>query len=203
MKLKKILTVSLFLILFTYAAARIFFHYYPKSKWVPNSKMVIGDKVDSLNGVYVFYNGKVGNVTARNTTADGYNLGLEYQCVEFVKRYYYEHFNHKMPNSYGHAKDFYNKSIPDGQKNVDRNLIQYSNPSKSKPKVNDLVIYKATAFNKFGHVAIVSKVHNKNIEIIQQNPGPFHSSRETYTLKNKDGTWKISHDGILGWLRKE
>ena len=69
--------------------------------------MEIGDKVDSLNGVFVYYNHSVGNVSGRNTTADGYNLGLKYQCVEFVKRYYYENLNHKMPNSYGHAKDFF------------------------------------------------------------------------------------------------
>ena len=55
----------------------------------------IGQKIDSLNGVYVFYNGNVSHVMGRNTTKDGYNLGLKYQCVEFVKRYYYEYFNHK------------------------------------------------------------------------------------------------------------
>lgn len=71
-----------------------------------NSEHTVGQAIDSLNGVYFYYNGSVDNVVGRNTTADGYNLGLKYQCVEFVKRYYFEHFNHKMPNSYGHAKDF-------------------------------------------------------------------------------------------------
>lgn len=46
-----------------------------------------------------------------------YNIGLKYQCVKFVKRYYYEHLNHKMPDSYGHEKDFFDNTIADGQLN--------------------------------------------------------------------------------------
>lgn len=162
----------------------------------------VGDKLDSLNGVYVFYNGKVGNVTGRNTTADGYNLGLKYQCVEFVKRYYYEHLNHKMTDSWGHAKDFYDKSLTDGKNNKRRGLTQYSNPGQSKPKVNDLLVYDGSLLNSFGHVAIVAKVTNNTIEVIQQNPGPLGSSRETFNLTNKNGKWEIKNSQVLGWLRK-
>ncbi|MFA0963395.1 hypothetical protein AB9P05_16445 [Roseivirga sp. BDSF3-8] len=50
-------------------------------------------------------------VSGRNLTPDGYNLGLKYQCGEFMKRYYYLHLNHKMPDSYGHARDFFNPSL--------------------------------------------------------------------------------------------
>lgn len=161
-----------------------------------------GEKIDSLDGVYVYYNGSVSTVKGRNVT-DGYNVGLKYQCVEFVKRYYYEHLNHKMPNSYGHAKDFFNPGLKDGQKNRDRNLIQYTNPSKSKPKSGDLLIYSPTPGNKYGHVAIASRVYEDKIEIIQQNPGPGTKSREVYKLENKNGVWKIKNDRIWGWLRKE
>ncbi|MGN2920302.1 hypothetical protein ACTFQ5_16360 [Aliivibrio fischeri] len=74
------------------------------------------------------------HVLERNVAADGYNLGLKYQCVEFVKRYYYEYFNHKMPDTYGHAKDFFNPDLPDGNLNKQRNLIQYKNGSLNPPK---------------------------------------------------------------------
>ena len=162
----------------------------------------VGDKVDSLNGVFVYYNSFVGNVSGRNTTVDGYNLGLKYQCVEFVKRYYYEHLNHKMPNSYGHAKDFYVKGLSDGQLVKDRALNQFTNPSSSKPQVHDLVVYDGTVFNKYGHVAIISKVTDNRVEIIQQNPGSVGPSRETYKLTKTNGKWKIEQEKILGWLRK-
>ncbi|MDW5290896.1 hypothetical protein [Formosa sp. PL04] len=62
----------------------------------------------------------MGHVSGRNTTPDGYNLGLKYQCVEFVKGYYYEHYNHKMPDSYGHAKSFFNSGIKDGKRRNQR-----------------------------------------------------------------------------------
>lgn len=168
-----------------------------------NSNFSVGQQVDSLNGVFVYYNDNVGNVIGRNTTADGYNLGLKYQCVEFVKRYYYEYLNHKMPDSYGHAKDFFDNSIADGQLNKNHNLTQYTNPSQTKPKVNDLLIFNSTAFNQYGHVAIVSNVTDNVIEIIQQNPGPFGKARENYLLKNKNGKWEINNKQILRWLRKD
>lgn len=158
--------------------------------------------MDSFNGVFVFYNGPVGNVLGRNRTKSGYNLGLKYQCVEFVKRYYYEHLNHEMPYSLGHAKDFYESRLADGQRSKKRNLIQYSNPSQKKPKVNDLIIFGGTIFNRFGHVAIISNVADNKIEIIQQNPGLFGKSRATFSLSYKDGRWKINNERILGWLRK-
>jgi len=167
-----------------------------------NTELNVGQQIDSLNGVVVYYNGSVGNVTGRNTTTTGYNLGLKYQCVEFVKRYYYEYLKHEMPDSYGHAKDFFNKTLVDGKYNKQRNLTQYTNPSQTKPKVDDLLIFDGTTFNKYGHVAIVSKVVDDEIEIIQQNPGPNGKSRKTFDIENHNGKWRIKNDRVLGWLRK-
>lgn len=161
----------------------------------------VGVPLDSLNGVKVYYNGSVSNVSGRNLGVDGYNLGLKYQCVEFVKRYYYEHYNHKMPNSYGHAKDFFAKQLADGQINPERNLTQFNNPSSSKPQIGDLLIIDGNAFNPYGHVAIISQVYNDKVEIIQQNPGPAASSRVSIDLKYSDGKWKLNQSDILGWLR--
>lgn len=166
-------------------------------------KYEVGQEVDRLNGVVVYYNGNVGNIEGRNTTADGYNLGLKYQCVGFIKRYYYEHLHHKMPDSYGNAKDFFNEKLADGSRNTARNLTQYSNQSKTCPKVNDLLVLDRTAFNPYGHVAIIFKVTENQIEIVQQNPGPNAPSRVNYKLTFKDNKWKIEHERVLGWLRKE
>jgi len=161
-----------------------------------------GKVIDKFNGVDIFYNGKVRNVSGRNVTSDGYNLGLKYQCVEFVKRYYYEYYNHKMPNSYGNAKDFYDRTLPDGSYNRDRGLTQYANPSSSRPAVGDLIIFGPTQWNQFGHVAIVSKVSNSNIEIAQQNPGTGNPSRQSFPLNRSGSQYNIDHQYVLGWLRK-
>lgn len=163
----------------------------------------IGQKIDSLHGVYVYYNGNVKNISGRSLSKDGYNLGLQYQCVEFVKRYYYEHLNHKMPESYGHAKDFFDSTIKDGERNILRNLTQYTNPSRSKPKVNDIIIFDGSRLNKYGHVGIVSNVKDDEIEIIQQNLVRCGKARSYLKLEYTNNTWKIKNKRVLGRLRKE
>lgn len=190
---KVLIVISLFI--FAYFA-------YQRTKKINfNSDYEVGQAIDSLNGVIVYFNGGTGNVERRNTV-DGYNLGLEYQCVEFVKRYYYEHYQHKMPDTYGHAKHFFDKTVKDGELNTKRNLYQFTNPSKGQPQVGDLIIMKGTLWNKYGHVAIVSNVTDQ-LEIIQQNPGAFASSRATFDLiQLDDDRWKIDDNRILGWLSK-
>lgn len=169
----------------------------------PNPKYTVGQKLDSLNGVYVYYNGGVSHTGARNLSEDGYNLGLEYQCVEFVKRYYYQHYKHKMPDSYGNAKDFFDPLVKDGELNKKRNLLQFTNPGTSKPQVGDLLIFDGHTGNPYGHVAIVSALTESHIEIIQQNPGPFASSRVKIPYTFVNNTYTIDSDRLLGWLRRE
>jgi hypothetical protein len=197
MKVKKISLLVISVLALCYAVLKVV------KKVNLNSDYEIGQVLDSLNGVKVYYNGGVDHVLERNVTKDNYNLGLKYQCVEFVKRYYYEHLNHKMPDAYGHAKDFFDPKIKDGELNPKRDLIQYTNPGKSKPQVGDLVIFSGSVLNRFGHVAIMSKVSEDEVEIIQQNPGPFSSSREVFALKNQDSKFKIENSRLLGWLRKK
>lgn len=166
-----------------------------------NPSHQVGEVIDEFNRVKVYYNGGVSNVTERNLTPDGYNIGLKYQCVEFVKRYYYEFYHHKMPESRGNAKDFFDPNIQSGQINPARGLLQFTNGTE-KPQIGDLVIFKGHLLNRYGHVAIISNITNTTIEIIQQNPGPFTHSRVTYPLSvNQNNQWTIQSSRILGFLR--
>ncbi len=167
----------------------------------PNPKYVVGQKLDSLNGVYVYYNGGVGHTGERNVGEGGYNIGLKYQCVEFAKRYYYQYYKHKMPDAYGNAKDFFNEEIADGKLNAKRDLLQFTHPSSFMPSVGDFIIFDGHAGNKYGHVAIISAVTNDEIEITQQNPGPFAASRVKLGLKLKENKYFIERENVLGWLR--
>lgn len=170
-----------------------------------NPGYTVGEEIDNHNGVAIYYNGGVGHTGGRNVAPDGYNVGIRWQCVEFVKRYYYEHLNHRMPDSYGHAKHFFDPSVSDGAMNSKRDLLQFANASRSKPLVDDLLVFAPTLLNRYGHVAIVSEVTEEDLEIVQQNPGPFESSRERLKLvRHEDGTWEIGgRKRIHGWLRKE
>jgi hypothetical protein len=160
-----------------------------------------GKVIDQYKGVKVYFNGSVGHVSGRNRTADGYNLGLKYQCVEFSKRYYYERFGHKMPDSYGHAKDFFDTRIPDGAINRARGMRQYRNGGLRKPQSEDLIVIGPTPENSYGHLMVVTEASDSEISFIQQNPGPHNPSRGTYRLIQRDGGWYIDGRGILGWLR--
>lgn len=81
-----------------------------------------------------------------------------------------------------------------------RALVQYHNGA-IKPKVNDIVVFDSSLLNPYGHVAIVSRVFEHELEIIQQNSGPFGSSRETINLQKVDGGWQIDRSNVLGLLR--
>lgn len=193
-KLKIVIALSLAIIV-GYISFRLI------KKINPNPKFEVGQALDSLNGVKVYYNGGVSHTGKRNVSEDGYNIGLTYQCVEFVKRYYYEYYHHKMPDSYGNAKDFYDNYVKDGFISTKRGLVQYTNPSESKPAIGDLVVFDGTIGNPYGHVAIISDVKARYIEIIQQNPGPFASSRVILGLDSNLTGFKIRESKLLGWLR--
>jgi hypothetical protein len=168
-----------------------------------NPRYRVGQEIDHLNGVAVFYNGGVGHSSGRNLAPDGYNLGIKYQCVEFVKRYYYEHLNHKMPDAYGHAKQFFDGVLADGALNTHRGLLQYANGSASKPRPDDLLVFGPSLLNRYGHVAIVSAVSDSAVEIVQQNPGPFRPSRARLPILLESGRWRCQNRRVLGWLRKD
>lgn len=179
------------------------YYFIAKSSFNPNSKYEMGQVLDSLNGVKVHYNGMVRHTDGRNIAPDGYNLGMRYQCVEFVKRYYYQKLGHKMPDSYGNAKDFFDKTIPDSGYNSKRALWQFTNKSKTRPAEDDLLIFDGHAGNKYGHVAIVAWVSDTAICIVQQNPGPFGKARDTLRVTNANNRWEVCHKRALGWLRKD
>lgn len=161
----------------------------------------VGKELDSFNNVKVFFNGIPTKSLERNLSKEGYNLGLKYQCVEFVKRYYYEYYGHQMPDSYGHAKDFYNPTLKDGEYNAKRDLIQFSNPSLVKPHLGDIIVFKPFIFNPYGHVAIISDIQEDSIEIIQQNV--WKKTREKIKLNYENGRWVIDSKRVVGRLSKE
>jgi len=79
--------------------------------------------------------------------------------------------------------------------------VQFKNPSAAKPRVGDLLIFNGHETNIYGHVAIVSAVNEKEIELIQQNPGPFAPSRVKFGMDSTAKGFLVKQDRLLGWLR--
>ncbi len=173
-----------------------------KTKRVSSSKHVTRKIIDSHYGVPVYHNGSLGSVYGRNITPDGYNLGLKYQCVEFVKRFYYEYYNHKMKQSYGHAKEFFDWSVGDGEFNDKRGLNQYKNGSAYPPKENAIIVFRPDRNNSFGHVGIISSIKSGKVQMISQNNGHAQKPRSTFPLVFENGKYRIDHDHVIGWLSR-
>lgn len=155
----------------------------------------VGEAIDEHKGIQIYYNGEVLKSHGR-TIIDGYNCGKKYQCVEFIKRYYYLKLKHKMTNVWGHASQYFNDKVKDGAFNRDKGLKQYVNPSISKPQIDDIIIWGG----QYGHVALVTKVEKEFLEVVQQNVGT--STRMKIGLIKEDNKYKLNDPAIVGWLRK-
>jgi surface antigen len=162
----------------------------------------IGLELDSYKGVRVYNNGdEYVKDYGKNYSRDGYYYGLKWQCVEYVKRFYYDAKGHKMPDVYGHAKDFFDEAVRHGDINKKRGLVQYRNGENIKPEPDDLIVFTDS---HYGHVAIVTEVTEEEIEVIQQNI--YGSTRDRLKLVFKDGKYAVgggTQRSPAGWLRKE
>ena len=130
-----------------------------------------GDSLGSFNDVTAYYNaGGINSCGNRHWSSDSsYSYGFKWQCVEYVRRYYYDYLNHKMPDRWGNASDYFRANIPSGSMNTERDLVQYHN-GNIRPQVNDLLVFQYMA-GGLGHVSIVTNVTDSTVSTIAQNIG--------------------------------
>lgn len=168
--------------------------------YILRDKKIIGREIDSYKNIKVYYNGIIyTKAYGKNYSEDGYYYGQKWQCVEYIKRFYHQEKQHKMPDVYGNATDFFDSDVKQGELNKRRNLVQYKNGGNVKPCSDDLIVFTDT---KFGHVAIVTEVTANYVEVIQQNV--YGKTRKRYELLIKDGGYYVgTKRKPAGWLRKE
>jgi hypothetical protein len=159
----------------------------------------VGEVLDSYREVPVRDNGLFFVLShGRHFSGDGYYYGQKWQCVEYIKRFYHQAKAHKMPEVMGHAKSFFDPSVPDGGTNRARALLQFQNGSRQEPKPDDLLVFTDT---KYGHVGIVTATGSNWVEMIQQNI--FGRTRERFTLTRSNELYFILEPRpAAGWLRK-
>lgn len=161
---------------------------------------LIGNLLSSYLGVPAYQNGPIITMShGKNYASDGYYYGQKWQCVEYVKRFYHDALGHSMPDVWGHACDFFDPQVVHGQLNKARNLWQFQNGGDIPPAENDLLVFQNGGY---GHVAIITRVSENVIEVIQQNI--FGKARQTHPLQKKEGRFHIgTSQPATGWLRSE
>jgi surface antigen/YHS domain-containing protein len=114
-----------------------------------------GTVLGSYDGTEAYSNGD--DTSTGNSCAGSGTYGLQYQCVELVMRHFKTHFGLSWS---GNAKDLL-ANAPKGDVSV------YLNGDGAHPPVpGDMIVWtKGT----WGHVALVTSVHDGQIEILEQN----------------------------------
>jgi len=151
-----------------------------------------GTALGSYNGVTAYSNGFTHDINGPLST-----YGYQYQCVEYVNRYYVLVLGHKNMRGTGHAKDYYGSASS-------RGLTAYPNGGTTAPRPGDLLCSNG---GDYGHVAIVREVGSDYIKVIQQNW--FNDSRDAsmrLSMSVSGGKYTVSGFNssypIKGWLRK-
>lgn len=129
---------------------------------------------------------------------DGYLFGNKWISTEFVRRYYYQVHNFKMPDDLASAKSFFDPAIQQGAINPKPGLIQFQNGLDEIPMAGDLMVFLE---GECGHIGVVTEVSENCVVIAQQN-AEEEKTRETLKLHHADGGWKVEGSrSPAAWLR--
>jgi len=155
--------------------------------------------VGSFNGVTAYSNGYpvpnfISNVYNYQT---GINTGMEWQCVEYVNRYYYNVYGMNIRIEGQNANEYYGNAAQMG-------LVSYKNGGTTAPQVGDILCFAGNSDGS-GHVAIIRAVTDSWVTVIQQNwTEDDEDAHYPFAVTVSNGAYSVSRSGNLsvqGWLR--
>jgi len=166
--------------------------------------LAFGQPVGSFNGVTAYSNGY--------TTFDSYtnnSTGLEYQCCEYVNRYYSSVYQINYLTGAGNAINYFSYGSAHG-------LTAYTNgDTTSAPQVGDILCFGGTGDEANGHVAIVCGGDGSSeVDMIEQNgTEDRRDANFALSMTVSDGIYTVSAGNLYqngangtlyvqGWLRK-
>jgi surface antigen len=155
---------------------------------------VLGD----FNGVRVYSNSSSDYASGERSIVNGKDVGLKWQCVEYVNRYYLKKFGINLRDKHSnHAKTFWGNASK-------MQLDRFNNGGTTAPEIGDIAVSDS---GTYGHVAIVRSVSNNQMCVAQQNV--YQTSNDVNactTLSISNGQYTVGHFDnttlpITGWLR--
>ncbi len=128
--------------------------------------------------------------------------GLQYQCVEYVRRFYHlvkgiETREGMMDRRWNGNANTYFKTA--AQKDLDA----FENGGLVAPRPDDILAFQG---GPYGHVAIITRVTDTHIEFVEQNFSPSGTGRLAYNpVTNRVEHRKAGGDRFIveGWLRPQ
>lgn len=128
--------------------------------------------------------------------------GLEYQCVELVRRFYREALGVNTTTGWtgaGLGNAIYYDTTAD-----QKGLIRYPNNGSERPAVDDIVVFGTN--HQYGHVAIIKEIHDNSVTLMEQNMSPTGTATITLQQDSETGRWTLGPRSAtmpaLSWLRK-
>jgi len=137
-------------------------------------------------------------------------FGYQFQCVEYVNRFYYQALGHKNMVGSGNANQYFSTASS-------KELVAYKNGGTTPPQMGDIICSNGNGVN-LGHVAIVRQVLPDSIRVIHQNfknsiglasENYYNKDANYYPLKMtvSGGKYTVSAFGsgypVTGWLHKQ
>ncbi len=156
-----------------------------------------GEKIGEFEDVGIF-----GNDGAN----DRGDYGLQFECVEFINRFYAVRLGHKNMTQSGNAEDYFRHTANKG-------LVAYPNGSNERPRKYDSLVFDGGDNDgNVGHIALITEVGNDRVTFVQQNAvawkhGWFAKDiwRDSLPLTEDHGTWTIAQGRnrlpVIGWSR--
>lgn len=120
------------------------------------------------------------------------------QCVDLINQVYEHFWNFR---AWGNAIDFTRNSMPDG-------FVRYQK-GETEPKVGDILVWKWSKFDQYGHVSICVEVNGNMIKSLDQNIDGTPNRGGVARYRTRDDTYLVS---ILrppltrqkyGWIKDE
>jgi surface antigen len=163
-----------------------------KISWSTSStnqtNLAFGSIYGYIGNTAVYSNGPKYTSTTRSYL-NGVDLGYQFQCVEMVRRFYYQFYNKQMGAGYN-ALNFYGNAWRWG-------MTAYANGGGMAPKPGDVLCFNGNAGGGYGHVAIIVEVGSDYIIIGQQNV--YKDTHVGKKYSRSGNTVNASH--VQGWIR--
>lgn len=157
-------------------------------------------------GVIAYSNCSANCVSRDASLVDEVYMGMEWQCVEFARRWLYR-TQGLVFESVDYAYNIWDdiSYLVDARNDEKHLLVDFPNGSSALPQRGDMLVWSSEYLGT-GHVAIVTQVNQKDnyIEVAEQNflnqAWLDDYARRIPLQKRGEGTW-LDDKHLLGWKR--